>query len=430
MTHPLEKQTNAAEAVIENTGAAVRPIGDLNAIRADIDELMAENRWPAIVTQYHPLDEKAPEAAAGRSHYVRSKIAFALGQLGRFDDALAQLDICVTQFPGSFMYRSSLAYTAYNSLWAAQNREYALSGDEKRRRIELAHTHFKRAQELRPDGVTNYYRQGMLLAKLENKPEKALPLFRLAISNWEGLTEEDRQTRHQEHKNYVKSLYQAASAALKQERGGMALAWIEKCLAEDESSNHLNRLFKFFALGKVRFHLGQYEQARDALKFALQARRKNQPADFVNELLARVYLALNDPGRAERILAEVPERRRRPYIRWTEAEVLLARGDREAAKKVLVACADRDRQARHKALIRLARIEFEDGRFTHAAKCAAVADAFFRERWGNPCLEGVYWQAISALESGDRDKAAAFAEELEAHFPESYRMRQLRERLS
>jgi len=428
---PIEGSAPAHAAAIAAAQADPVRFERHEEIQADLEELARENQWPAIVERYHPLDEKAPAAAAGkRSHYLRSRVAFALGQTSRFDEGIAELRKCLEQYPGNFLYHAAMAYTAYNSLWAAKNREYFLKGPARKDRIDLAHAHFKRAQELRPDGVTNFYRQGMLFYKIEDHAEKAFPLFRMAVANWDGLSPQEQQARHQERKNFVKALYQAASAALKLDRPSMALGLIERCLAEDEASGHLERLFKFFALGKVRYHLGQYDQARDALKFALQVRRKGQPADFASELLARTYMALKDFNRAETAVQEIPEHRRRPYIRWTEADILTARGRADEARKVLLACADKDRMSRHKALIRLAKLEHQAGRFEHAEQCAAVADRFFREKWGNPYLEGLYWQALSALGMGNTAKARAVLGELEAHFPESGRCRMLQEQMA
>ena len=51
--------------------------------------------------------------------------------------------------PGNFYHHSSLAYTAYNSLFAAQNRDVFLRGKARADRKELAHRHFRRSQELR-----------------------------------------------------------------------------------------------------------------------------------------------------------------------------------------------------------------------------------------------------------------------------------------
>jgi tetratricopeptide (TPR) repeat protein len=393
----------------------------------ELDELIQGNRWQEMVDRFYPVEEKLADMKAdGLKVQVRSKLAFALGQLSRFDEAIAELTWCVDRFPDNFVYRSGLAYNAYNSLYAARDSKQFLRGEARRERIELAHTHFRETRRLRPDGVTCFYRQGMLFYRIEDKPREGLPLFQQAIRNWDRLDASARETRHQERKNYVKSLYQAASASLHLGQADAAFELIQRCLTEDEASNHLHRLFKYFALGKVQFARGRYAEARDACRFALRCKEKHQNADFVQELLARSLLAMERVGDALAAVEAVPEHRRRPYIRWTEADILCVLGRVDDARRILVQSADRDRMSRHKTLILLARIEFWDGRFDRALQCAEVADRFFREKWGNPYIEGCFWQAMSALKLGRRAPAEKAARILETEFPNSRRWAELK----
>lgn len=171
----------------------------LRRILAEVEELIRENKWEDIVALCDPVAEKHAELTAyGLDVPVRAKLGFAFSQLNRFDEAIRELSVCVKREPGQFMHRSSLAFSAYNSLFAAANHETFLSGKARAERIELAHRHFRKAQELRPDGVTNFYRQGMLFKKIQDKPESALPLFEKAVSNWEKLDQPQKKVRHQE----------------------------------------------------------------------------------------------------------------------------------------------------------------------------------------------------------------------------------------
>jgi tetratricopeptide (TPR) repeat protein len=393
----------------------------------EMDELTRENRWEEIITRFYPVEEKlAHLVSAGTDIGVRGRAAFALSQMKRFDEAIGELQRCTAMFPDNFQYQGSLAYNAYNSLYAAKNREIVLPPAVRKERIEMAHHHFKAAQNLRPDGVTNFYRQGMLYHEIENKPERAVGLFLRAAANWEGLSPQVRQARHQEMKNYIKSLYQGARAILELGGASQSLELMEKCLAADETSNHVERVFKYFALGKIRFALGQHENARDALRFALKSCRKNQPADYVHELLGRTYLALGDPRRALESLRQVPENRRRPYIRWTEADALCALNQTDEAWKILTESAERDRLSRHKTLIRLAQMAYASGNFTKAVQLGGEADRFFREKWTNRCAEGCYWQAMSLVKLGKTDQARKILETLEKHNPRFERLEEMR----
>jgi tetratricopeptide (TPR) repeat protein len=398
---------------IKNTAAARRQ----KQVLADIEELMRENRWEDIVVLIFPVEDRLPELIGqGLDTRIREKLAFALGQMARFDEAIKELQICLEREPENFHLHSSLAYTAYNSLYAAKNREIFLSGKIRSERIRLAHTHFQAAQALRPDGVTNFYRQGMLFKQIENKPAPALPLFQKAFTNWDRLTDKEKQDRHQEHKNFIKALYQLAGALLQAFKPEDALDRIKRCLAEDEQSNHLSLVHKYFALGKVNFHLNRLVEAKDALLFAMQCRSK-EPIDFVYELLGRTYLALGKAERALEILNKLPEKNRRPYYRWTEADVLCALQDFETAKQVLARSVERDQRSRHKGLLRLAKIEYLLQNFEKAQAHAAEADRFFREKWGNAYAEGLFWQALAAFRLGDIETAQRMTVELESTHP-------------
>ena len=329
----------------------------------------------------------------------------------------------------NFHYHSSLAYTAYNSIYAAKNREILLSGKMRAERIELAHTHFKKAQGLRPDGVTNYYREGMLFRQIENKEDKALPIFQKAVSNWERLGTEEKDARHQERKNYIKALYQLSGCLLVRGRAERALELIKKCLSEDEKTNYFSLLYKYFALGKVLFNMNSFSEAKDALLFALQC-RSNQPVDFVYELLGRTYLAMDKYDRAIEMIRRVPEKKRKPYISWTESDILCALKDYRGAREVLIRCQERDRRSRHKALIRLAKLEYILGNFHQSLKQAEEAAKFFNEKWGGIYYDGIFWQALSSYRAGEHGRACELSEMLKSLKPHYPGLNRLLERLS
>jgi len=371
-----------------------------NRVLADIEELARENRWEDIISLYHPAEEKIPELIQAQMDLlIRGKVAFALGQVRQFDEAIKVLKICVKVDLDNFYSRASLAYTAYNSLYAAKNREIFLAGKTRIDRIALAHENFQKAQALRLDGVTNFYRQGMLYSQIESKPKPALVLFNTACSNWESLSEKEQARRHQEKKNYIKSLYRSASLLLDAGNGFTALERIKNCLGQDDQTNYISLGFKYFALGKVHFCMDEYEKARDALLFALQSSSKGRPVDFIHELLARIYLALGKTSRALEAIEKVPEKFRRPYYRWTEADVLCSAGRYDRAKKVLTNVIARDSRSKHIGLLRLVKIDYTLGAYEQAAHHAEQAIAFFREKWGNAYYEGLFWQALCTFKA-------------------------------
>ena len=116
-------------------------------VLAEVYQMTRENRWADILSTFHPVADKLPELCGhGLDRRVREKIAFALvGQTGKFDEAIAELQVCARREPENFYVRASLAYTAYNSLCAAKNREIFLSEKIRADRVLLAHEHFRAA---------------------------------------------------------------------------------------------------------------------------------------------------------------------------------------------------------------------------------------------------------------------------------------------
>ena len=393
----------------------------------DIFEMIRGNQWENIIALYHPVDEKVPELVMSEMDLpVREKVAFALGHLNRFDEAINELAICIRREPDNFYTRSSLAYTAYNSLFALKNKEIMLTPQVKARRIAMAHDNFRKAQELRPGTVTCFYRHGMLCSKIEDKPELALSLFRKACDNWERMDERQKAEHHQEKKNYIKSLYRLGSLMLTNGDPKGALHRLTTCLELDKERNHISLTFKYFALGKIHFHLENYKEAMDALGFAIQS-SKGRPDDFVVEMLARTFLALKQPSKALEVIKRIPENLRRPYFRWTEADVLCALHRFTDAEQVLKSSCEKDMRSKHKSLIRLAKIYYIQRNFSKAAGSAKDAVDFFHMQWGNPYREGIFWQAIATLRAGRVQKAEDLALELQEQCPNYPRLDMLLE---
>ena len=416
-------------------------LGDLTAFKRDgaerhlkqvlmeMNELIREKKWEDVVSLFYPVEEKLPELVSYELDVpLREKTGFVLGQLKRFDEAINELSLGIQKDPENFILHSSLAYTAYNSLYAAKNREIFLSGKIKEDRIRMAHRHFQKAQQLRRDGVTNFYREGMLYKQLENKVEKALPLFQHAVAKWGKLDHTEKEARHQERKNFIKALFQLSSSLLDRGRNREALQTIKWCLTEDEKTNYVSLLYKYFALGKINFYMGLFVEAKDALLFALQCESR-QPVDFVCELLARNYLALGNVNRAMEVIGKVPEKKRRHYYRWTEADALCATGNLQKAKKVLIASQERDTRSRHKALIRLAKIEYLLHNYEESLKYAEEAGRFFTENWGNIYDDGLFWQSVNIHRLGQNEKALRLALELKNIKPRYNKLNLLLEKL-
>lgn len=401
----------------EQSGFEDRVASRMRACLNEIAVARQSNSWEKILTLFHPLEDKEPDLVkAGMDMQVRKEIAYAMGQLHQYDQALAEYEKCWKARPDDFLTASAIAYTLYNCVYATKNREMILPGKLKQQRLRDAHKWFAKAQELKPHRVTNFYRQAMLYKNIECKREKAVPLFSKAISNWEEYDDKTRKRRHQERKNYVKSLYNLASCHLQSGRTRKALECMESCLEKDEGRDYVRKEFKYFALGKIHFFTGEYGKAEKALEFAAGF-VKPWDGDFVFELWARTLLAQKKPKEAMKKLTKIPEKMRRPYVRWTEADTLLALGDRGRAKEILKTATEKDSRSRHKTLVRLARIYFAAEEYEHTIQMASEADDFHRHVYTTPDPDGLFWKAAALARLDRLDEAREVCLELEGYKP-------------
>ncbi len=223
-------------------------------------------------------------------------------------------------------------------------------------------------------------------------------------------------------------MYHLASCLLTNGRPGRSLELLEKVLELDRDRNHMQPVFKHFAMGKVLHALGRYRQALEHLEVAAYRADREQPVDFVHELAARCHLLLHCPEKAATSIDCIPPPRRRPYVRWTEADVLVAAGRTEKALQVLAATAERDRRSRHKSLIRMARIQLTLGRCAEAEQASREAAEFCRHSFGNPSHEALFWQAAALYKLQRADDALQIIDELEKHhfrYPNFSRLKKL-----
>ena len=398
-------------------------------ILAEIDELKAENRWDDILALFYPIEEKAPELAeAGMTAKLRLALGFVLGRAGRHHEAITCLEPVLRDEPDNGLAHYSLAYAALDGLYEGKKRKNLPGGKEKARLIKLAHRHFDLACRLRPDSVTFFYRQAILHKEIENKPRRAIPLFKQAIANWEQYNSETRKKRHQQYPKYIKAMYHLASCLLAIGRPGPSQELMQRVLREDEGRHHMHPLFKHYAMGKILHALGQPDQALEHLETALVRADRHQPVDFVAELAARCALQLDRIDQAERFIIRATAGSSRPYLQHTRADVLMARGKYDQALDLLAKSAARDRRSRHKSLIRMARIHIGRGRFDQAEQCCQQAVDFCRDTFGNPSHEAMFWQAAALYRLNRHDRAAAILAKLQQHnfrYPNLHRLAQM-----
>lgn len=387
-------------------------------VLGEILALQADNRWQDIIDLFSPVEDKLPDlVAAGMDTEIRLKIAFALVHEHKPEEAIRLLTPVVRREPDNALAHYNLAYAALDELYSARTEHRIIPTRRRQELIRLGHDHFGAARALRPDSVTFAYREAILCKEIENKPRLAIPLFEQAITNWQGLDSSEQERRHQQRPKYVKSLYHLASCLLEAGRATDSLRHLHTLEAEDSERCFMHPLFRHFAFGKVLHALGRHREALDRLETAAHAADSHQPTDFVWELAARCALRLGRVDRAQACIERVDRNRRRPYVRWTEADVLAARGKVPEALQVLRASAERDRRSRHVSLIRMARLLLGRRELEEGLDAATRAVRFCEETWGNASREARFWQAAALHLLGRNGEALAIVTELEdAHF--------------
>lgn len=402
---------------------------DLNRILAEVRELQTDNRWDDIIALFHPVAEKLPElVGSGLDNEVRLKVGFALCRAGRHEEAIACLAPVTKQDPDNGMAHYTLAYTALDALFAVRSSRRPIPPGGKTRLIETGHAHFLEACRLCPDSVTFFYRHAVLCKEIENKIRRAIPLFEQAIANWERKDADTKKKHHQQYSKYIKAMYHLASCFLQNGMPGRSLELVEKVIELDHDRDYMQPVFKHFAMGKILHAMGRPEQALEHLEVAAYRAGRGQPVDFVYELAARCGLLLGQPERAAKYIGRIPSSGRRPYVRWTEADVLTARGRKEEALRVLAATAERDRRSRHKALIRMARIHLTTGKFDEAVRLSSEAAEFCLNTFGNQSHEALFWQAAGLYRLDRIEEALKIVEDLEQRrfrYPNFHRLSQL-----
>lgn len=384
----------------------------------EILALQAENRWQDIIELFHPVDDKIPElVAVGMEIDIRDKLSFALVRLHRAEEAIAVLLSAVERQPENALIRYSIGYAALDELFTARTEKRIIPGKRKKELIELAHSHFAAARALRPESVTFCYREAILYKEIEGKTKLAAPLFERAIANWQRQSPQEQEQHHQQRPKYVKSLYHLASCLLEAGRASRSLHVLEQLEREDRDRKCIHPLFRYFAMGKVLYALNRDKEALAHLETAAHVAESHQPTDFVWELAARCALRLHQVDRAGGFIAKVPVQRRRPYVRWTEADVLAASSRVSEALQVLRQCGERDKRSRHVSLIRMCRLLLGQHSYEQALEAAVGAVRFCEETYGNPSKEALFWQAASLHLLGRNQEARDILTTLEeTHF--------------
>jgi len=87
-------------------------------------------------------------------------------------------------------------------------------------------------------------------------------------------------------------------------------------------------------------------------------------------------------------------------------------------KKQLLNSCERDRRSKHRALIRLCKIAFQEKNYNDSLKWAKEADKFHLEVYNTHDADGLFWVAASYLKLNHKDRAEEIIDELSAFRPD------------
>ncbi len=364
------------------------------------------NEWQAIVDQKRFLPKSYDVDWIG----IADEIAFALGQLGRYEEAIAlwernyELDACHRR-------ASAAAYVFYVALLQAKTDRKLREQRDRRADMDGFQHWIARALEHRPDSVKDLYRLGVFFAQIHNgKDRKALEAFRKAVSAYENL-----KPRLQERfeKTYVQALYGAARSAFRLKRYRLAAQLIAQCLAADERSGYLAHQYKYGLAGKIAAASGHLEEAERAFLRALEHPERNHAYLFGE--LAKVRLAMGDPAGAARWIEEnVPVHRRRSVLWRLLGDARFRQGRLQEAEAAFRNALHKDRAGRHLTLVLLGKVLLAQGRLKEARKAFKDANKFRKKHYVSEDLAALEGLLEVSLRQGNEELAAEYRARLDA----------------
>lgn len=374
MAHDPIKTTGLSSSAV-TIATALRPTQSAREVAQHAAELFRNSRWEDLAR----LSSLLPADWPGEWLPVADNVSFALGQLGRHEEAIALL-VRADGVEPTHRRASSLAYLYYDALLLHKSRKQKLSDPEHwRKHFEAWITEALRRQ---PDSVVDRYRLGVYYASvLSLKDIQASRWFHEAIAIFDRGNDEARSPRSRLYKPFVRSLYGAARSAYRLRRYPQAQALIFRCIRVDRETNHVEALYKYFLAAKVLVAVGRLDDAERGLRLALEVEYQRE-RDFVYALLAEISLQRGDSEAARRwIEAHIRPHARKSYI-WRllgHAEEL--RGKNSAALGCYKSALLKDHGGRHKTLVAIGRVQEANGDWKAARQSYLQATEFRRRRF-------------------------------------------------
>lgn len=382
-------------------------------LEATLDELRRRKSWEEAAALARELPAPLEPGYLGAA----DAIAFALGQAGQHDHAIALLEAAV-QLEETARRASALAYLHYSAALDRRKKEDRNGPsqrdsagkvvlDELRRGF---HRWMSEALRFNPRSIKDLYRLGIFEAQVEAAHDKqALRAFLAAIDAYRALPPAERARRHDLAPYYHRGLYAGARSALRLRHLQWARRLAFDCIREDQASEHVAGVYKFALAGRVCLATGELDAAERAFRIALDAQGPRQ-RDFVHLALSEVWARRSDFDAAIRWIEDHIRETRRTPLAWRRLGELHERAGRyEAAEPCFTNALRGDRMGRHKTLGALARVRVAKGDWKEAERALRDSIEFRRRRYNSEDTE-----VMTALARVLRHRSkVAEAEELE-----------------
>lgn len=340
--------------------------------------------WEALAA----LAAELPAELDGDSAALADEVAFALGQLRRFDAGIELLERA-WRVEGTYRRASALAYLHYSASMElrvparARERGAGLQPARERHR-EGFRAWIAEALRLGGGSVKDLYRLGIFEAQVESLHDKvALRAFLAALRAYSNLDDATRERRHDLRKYFVRSLYAGARSALRLGQVKLARKLCFSCIREDGERDHVERVHKLGLAAKICVTSGELDAAERAVRQALDAPGPPR-REHLHLLMAEI---LRRRGQLDAAVAWI-DRSVRPHHRSAAAwralgDLHVERADDAAAERAFRSCLERDRLGRHLTLVRIGDLARRRGDLRAATTAYQKALQFRRRRYSS-----------------------------------------------
>jgi tetratricopeptide (TPR) repeat protein len=354
----------------------------------DLAPLQERNAWSGVAA----LLPQLPAALDPAWLAPADKIAFALGRLRRFAEAIDLLTgaHAVLANPRRASSLAYLHYAACMELVSPPREPLPAALPERETLRDGFRRWMKLVLDAEPDSIKDLYRLGVWEAQVESRRDKpALAAFERVVAAYRALDHDTRERRHDFRKYYVKALYAAARSSMRLGNVRRARHHIFQCIREDRDRDHVAAVFKYHLAGNVCARGDELDVAERAFRLALDAAGPRDRSYVLGDL-AQLALRRDTPADAVAwIEPHTRPERRDPSLWRLLGEARRRMGDPRAAENALRNALLKDRSARHRTLVALGDLHREQGALDQAAKDFEQAREFRRRRWMSDDLKAV-----------------------------------------